>query len=234
MEARQTAYRDLILDAAERVFATKGFDGAKIKDVADAAGLALGTVYVLFPSKRDVFAAVHAHRGEALLARAVAVAADAPTPLASLCLMQRAACEFYAAHPAYLRMHLFSGTSWAAPRLDVDEETVIYEKGMGALIAVFERAAKRGELITDEPPRSCARMCLATCQVFLSEWEAESFATPAAEVARRFERYLMRAIGRRSESRPAFSPSESIGRPGAPKAAPSAAGAARRAAAAGR
>ena len=40
IEARQAAYRGLILDAAERVFATKGFDGAKIKDVADAAGLA--------------------------------------------------------------------------------------------------------------------------------------------------------------------------------------------------
>jgi AcrR family transcriptional regulator len=206
VEARQTAYRGLILDAAERVFATKGFDGAKIKDVADAAGLALGTVYVLFPSKRDVFAAVHANRGEALLARAVEVAADAPTPLASLCLMQRAACEFYAAHPAYLRMHLFSGTSWAAPRLDVEEETVIYERGVAALVSIFERAAKRGELVTDESPRSCARMCLAICQVLLSEWEAESLATPPADVAARFERHLMRGIGR----------------PSAPKAAPTA------------
>jgi AcrR family transcriptional regulator len=196
IEARQTAYRRLILDAAERVFATKGFDGAKIKDVADAAGLALGTVYVLFPSKRDVFAAVHAQRGEALLAAGVAAARDAPTPLAALCRMQRAACEFYAAHPAYLRMHLFSGTAWAAPRLDVDEETRIYEQGMGALVAIFERAAARGELVAEEPPKSCARMCLAICQVLLSEWEAESFATPPGEVAARFERHVMRAIGR--------------------------------------
>jgi AcrR family transcriptional regulator len=203
IEARQAAYRGLILDAAERVFATKGFDGAKIKDVADAAGLALGTVYVLFPSKRDVFAAVHAHRGEALVVQAAAAAEDAPNPLVALCRMQRAACDFYAAHPAYLRMHLFSGTAWAAPRLDVDEERRIYDRGMGALVGLFAQAAARGELIDDEPPISCARICVALVQVLLSEWEAESFVTPAANVAARFERHVMRALGRAVAEKPA-------------------------------
>jgi AcrR family transcriptional regulator len=202
IEARQAAYRGLILEAAERVFATKGFDGAKIKDVADAAGLALGTVYVLFPSKRDVFAAVHIQRGEALVARAAAAAVDAPSPLAALCRMQRAACDFYAAHPAYLRMHLYSGTAWAAPRLDVDEERQVYERGMSALVGLFAQAAARAELIEGEPPESCARMCVAIVQVLLGEWEAESFATPAAEIAARFERYVMRALGRPAAEEP--------------------------------
>ena len=195
IEARQAAYRGLILEAAERVFATKGFDGAKIKDVADAAGLALGTVYVLFPGKRDVFAAVHAQRGEALVAQVVAAGQGAPSPLAAVCRMQRAACDFYAAHPSYLRMHLYSGTAWAAPRLDVEEERRVYRQGMGLLAGFFEQARARGELIDDEPPESCARMCVAIVQVLLSEWEAESFATPAAEVAARFERHVMRARG---------------------------------------
>jgi hypothetical protein len=110
--------------------------------------------------------------------------------------MQRAACDFYAAHPAYLRMHLFSGTAWAAPRLDVDEERRVYEHGVSALVGLFEQAAARGELIDDEPPESCARMCVAVVQVLLSEWEAESLATPAADVAARFERHVMRALGR--------------------------------------
>jgi AcrR family transcriptional regulator len=194
IEARQAAYRGLILEAAEKVFATKGFDGAKIKDVADAAGLALGTVYALFPSKREVFSAVHALRGETLVARTIEAATGAPSPLASLCRMLRAACDFYAQHPAYLRMHLYSGTAWAAPRLDVDEEREIFEQGMAALVAVFEQAASRGELVSDEPPARCARMCIAIAQVLLFEWEAECLATPAPEVAARFERYVMRAI----------------------------------------
>lgn len=196
VEARQTAYRGLILEAAERVFAEKGFDGAKIKDVADAAGLALGTVYVLFPSKRDVFAAVHAHRGQALIAHVVAAAHDAPTRLGALCTMQRAACVFYEAHPAYLRMHLYSGTAWATPRLDVDEERLSYEQGMAVLVGLFEEAGARGELIGDEPPEVCARLCVAVVQVLLHEWEAEAFRTPAADVAARFERHVTRAFAR--------------------------------------
>jgi AcrR family transcriptional regulator len=211
IEARQAAYRGLILDAAEQVFATKGYDGAKIKDVADAAGLALGTVYALFPSKREVFSAVHAHRGEALIARSVAAARDEPSPLGSLCRMVRAACQFYAEHPAYLRMHLKSGTAWAAPRLDVDEEQEIFEQGLAALVALFEDATRRGELVDHEPPERCARLCFAIAQVLLFEWEAESLATPAAEVAARFERTLMRALAP-APSRVAASPRRAASR----------------------
>ncbi len=195
MEARQAAYRGLVLDAAERVFATKGFDGAKIKDVADAAGLALGTVYALFPGKLDVFGAVHAQRGRALLERSAAAVEGVDAPFAALARMQRAAFEFYGQHPFYLRMHLYSGTSWASPQLDADEERQVFELGIAALVALFEQAAARGELV-DERPETCARMYLALTQVFLAEWEKEAFATPAAAMAARFEQHMTRALMR--------------------------------------
>lgn len=43
--------RNQILDAAARVFADKGFHGTTIKDIAKAAGIADGTVYIYFPNK---------------------------------------------------------------------------------------------------------------------------------------------------------------------------------------
>lgn len=46
-----------ILDAARAVFALKGFANATVDDIADRAGIAKGTVYVYFPSKRDLFLA---------------------------------------------------------------------------------------------------------------------------------------------------------------------------------
>lgn len=58
-EARQ-ARRDEILAAARQVFATRGFRGTTIADIADAAGIALGTIYLYFESKDDVFAALNA------------------------------------------------------------------------------------------------------------------------------------------------------------------------------
>jgi AcrR family transcriptional regulator len=191
--AREAAYRALILAAAERVFAHKGFDGAKIKDIADEAGLALGTVYAIFASKRDVFIGVHAQRGGALLQEVLATIADADAPFVALARAQRAACRFYAAHPFYLRMHLYSGTAWAAPRLDVDEERRAYERGIAALVGLFARAAARGELV-DEPPETCAHVYLALMQVFLAEWEASGFAAPAEDVADRLERRVLRTF----------------------------------------
>jgi AcrR family transcriptional regulator len=44
-----------ILDAARRVFARKGFNGATVDEIAGAAGLAKGTVYLYFQSKREIY-----------------------------------------------------------------------------------------------------------------------------------------------------------------------------------
>lgn len=44
-----------ILEAARKVFARKGFDAATMDEIADAAGLAKGTLYLYFPSKREVY-----------------------------------------------------------------------------------------------------------------------------------------------------------------------------------
>jgi len=47
-----------ILQAAHRIFAERGFEQATIADIAAAAGVAKGTVYLYYRSKREVYAAV--------------------------------------------------------------------------------------------------------------------------------------------------------------------------------
>ncbi|HEV2984143.1 MAG TPA: TetR family transcriptional regulator, partial [Vicinamibacterales bacterium] len=50
--------RDAILRAATDVFAESGYFNAQVADVARAAGVAAGTVYLYFRSKDDLLAAV--------------------------------------------------------------------------------------------------------------------------------------------------------------------------------
>jgi AcrR family transcriptional regulator len=47
-----------ILNAALSVFSRRGFDGATIPDIAQEAGVAVGTIYNYYQSKRELFIAV--------------------------------------------------------------------------------------------------------------------------------------------------------------------------------
>ncbi|HMN31696.1 MAG TPA: TetR/AcrR family transcriptional regulator [Caldilineaceae bacterium] len=48
------ARRNQILDAATEVFAAKGFHGATIRQIAQTAGIADGTIYLYFKTKTDL------------------------------------------------------------------------------------------------------------------------------------------------------------------------------------
>jgi AcrR family transcriptional regulator len=52
---RKELTRELLLDAAIEVFARKGYHGASLDDVAEAAGFTKGAVYSNFPRKSDLF-----------------------------------------------------------------------------------------------------------------------------------------------------------------------------------
>ena len=66
-EAR-ALFRNAVLDAAEIVFAERGFHGARIQDIAERARIAVGTVYNHFADKDDVLSALLDERTEGLLA----------------------------------------------------------------------------------------------------------------------------------------------------------------------
>ena len=53
--ARNDVYRQHILEAAERIFAEHGFEAAKVQHISKLAGLSMGTIYAVFPSKTDIF-----------------------------------------------------------------------------------------------------------------------------------------------------------------------------------
>lgn len=57
-ERRVEHTRALLLDAAEEVFAEKGFTPASLDDIAHAAGYTKGAIYKHFATKEDLFLAV--------------------------------------------------------------------------------------------------------------------------------------------------------------------------------
>src|SRR5690242_2971400 len=53
-----SAKRRQILDGARAVFLSQGFDAASMGEIARAAGVSKGTLYVYFESKEDLFQAI--------------------------------------------------------------------------------------------------------------------------------------------------------------------------------
>jgi TetR/AcrR family fatty acid metabolism transcriptional regulator len=65
--ARSVDKRERILDAAVRVFAKKGFHATRVSEVAKAAGVADGTIYLYFKSKDELLVSLFEDRVEKLL-----------------------------------------------------------------------------------------------------------------------------------------------------------------------
>ena len=61
--------RRRIIDAAVEVFAAKGFFGARVSEIAEAAGVADGTIYLYFKSKDDILISLFEEKMQDIIER---------------------------------------------------------------------------------------------------------------------------------------------------------------------
>lgn len=73
--------RNEILDAAEQLFVTKGFDKTSTNDILERVGIARGTLYYHFGSKEEILDAIIERMSETLVKRAAGVAAQKGKPV---------------------------------------------------------------------------------------------------------------------------------------------------------
>lgn len=82
--------REAVLDAAEHLLATTGYDAMTISDIADGAGITRGALYFYFGSKQEVITALFARYVDVLHEKSRAAAEDAARgPAAIDSAMQR-------------------------------------------------------------------------------------------------------------------------------------------------
>lgn len=70
-----------ILDVAERLFGTKGFDGTSTTDILNEIGIARGTLYYHFKSKEDILDAMIERMTVSLVAKASEIARKEDVPV---------------------------------------------------------------------------------------------------------------------------------------------------------
>lgn len=105
VQDRSRAMRARILKAAEAAFAEEGYDGARIADIARAAGCSVGAVYFRFKDKDALFFAIAESFAEDARARAAGLFNDeaAPEPAAMIREFVRRTAANYRAHKGLFR-----------------------------------------------------------------------------------------------------------------------------------
>src|SRR5271163_5167751 len=58
LAAEDSAKRRQIVEGARKIFLAQGFDAASMSDIARAAGVSKGTLYVYFDNKEQLFQAI--------------------------------------------------------------------------------------------------------------------------------------------------------------------------------
>ena len=195
-EARSEVYRRLVIEAGEAVFAERGFDAAKMQDVADEAGVSLGTLYRAFPGKGELYRAIHSLRGAELLARCQAAQDPASSPRENLLAYVSAYVEYLAEHPPYLRMHLSESNAWGfGRRLASRVQTEAWERGHAAEVELFRDGIRRGDFV-DRDPSLLVRMMAAAQQVQLAHWAELGMPGGAARLVAEVRDHVVRAFCR--------------------------------------
>jgi AcrR family transcriptional regulator len=195
-QARREVSRLHLMQAAERVFAARGYEQARMQDVAQEAGLAMATVYDLVSSKEDLYAEIYRARGSELLAYVAQAQGDSRSAMDLLRNSIKAYVEYLCAHPDYLRVQLRERQPWALlPHFNSDEQRRQWQQGLQMATAVFRAAVAEGHLRADEDPETMARLMIAAHQVYLSRWLEQGMGEPVAALIERMQRHVTRAFG---------------------------------------
>lgn len=193
-QVRNDLYRQHILDAAEQVFAERGFDSAKLQDISALAGVSMGTIYAVFSGKEELFRAILDARGQELLQVARVGADGHDGPRAALDRLIAAYTDYFVAHPNFLRMHLRLGTSWVlGPAMSSPGQVQLWSK-IHALQADLMRRGIAARVFVKDDPAFLSKVFSALDQVLLADWVAGGMKTDRVHLVERMRALVDRVI----------------------------------------
>jgi AcrR family transcriptional regulator len=160
--------RELLLEAASRVFGRKPFDEATIQEVAAEAEIGMQGLYEHFPSKQELYEAVMIKRAQAFHQRAEEALAQPGTPLQRLRALALAFVQGFQERPMVLPMFVRDRTlfDWGLDSRFAPKLRQHYLDERRHLLTLLEAAIAEGE-IQDQDPEFLAQVALDILQASL-------------------------------------------------------------------
>ncbi|TYB84126.1 MAG: TetR/AcrR family transcriptional regulator [Kosmotoga sp.] len=125
--------RNDIIDAAERVFFTKGYSNTSMSDIALEADIAKGTLYIYFETKRDLYYAVGNRALDIIVDRFANIAnSDSfESGIEKVLALARSYISFAKDYPDYHRF-----------LIDYHAESVDFKESNSSVIAAYMKSAR--------------------------------------------------------------------------------------------
>ncbi len=158
----------MILDAAIRVFAQRGFHDTRVSDIAREAGISHGLVYHYFKSKDDVLICIFRDRWALFVGMAQALCDEAGPAPQKLGAIVRFLLDSYQVNPALMKVllqelvgspHFFSRGNIEA----LDEALAVVEQ-------IIQDGMQAGEIRTGLDARIAAQLFYGGVQQILAVW----------------------------------------------------------------
>ena len=140
----------MILDAAVRVFATKGYHTSRVADIAEEAGIAHGLLYHYFESKEEVLQTVFRENWSQLLEAFTRIEESAEPPLEQLGAIAKVLLRSWRDQPDLVRVMVREVARSPQLQEQVDE--------IRAVFLVIQRVIERGQADGSFRPELDARL----------------------------------------------------------------------------
>jgi AcrR family transcriptional regulator len=191
-EARRLA----LVEAAEQVFAERGFAGATVADIAKRAGYSAGNLYNVFDGKEALFRAVVASRTSLLLERLEEAVARQSQLTAKIEAFTWALIRFAQEHRRFFSIYVqaTSGLPWRVGGL-VQEAVEMQQVLRSRIVRLLRGAIEKGEIVREDP-ELYACLVLGTLRDYVSSWIQQGGSAQELEtVAKSLSQMLSRAMG---------------------------------------
>ena len=152
--------RDAILDAAERLFAERGYDGCTVKQIGAAAKANPALLSYYFGGKEGTYRAVIQRRVQALATEGMQRLVDAPSPREAIRRFAGAYMHFMLRHPTLPKLLIREVLDHDAEHA-VEEVRHIASGPFQALCDVVRAGQQRGEFRRDLDPARAALSILS-------------------------------------------------------------------------
>src|SRR5262249_16121766 len=174
--------RERILEAAIKVFAEKGFFGAKVSEIAREAGVADGTIYLYFKSKDDLLISLFEDRMERInsaLRTELERERSAQGKLRRFITMHLDLVEKHRSLVEVLTVELRQSAKFMR-----EYKNPKFSEFLKLLAAIIEEGQKSGELVNGLHPAVVARAIFgALDELSLARALGRSESIPATQVA---------------------------------------------------